>query len=200
MSRACAWAGCGKVFEPSRADARYCSASCRAAASRERRKGGEGGDSRAPKEPAASTDSPFTERADLVERLFRVEEKAQDLEEDLAALVANLGDAKALRKELAQTIAAVQPREPSDDHGKLDDEVIAGIEDRLATLEQAPSVDPWPRHLRASLHAIEHRLAVLEGRRGMPDAANEGLSERLETLEGDYAELVRLVMNLAEQA
>jgi chromosome segregation ATPase len=198
MTRTCEWSGCGKPFEPSRADARYCSASCRAAASRERRKEGEGVDAGETAQPAPKADTHFAERPDLVERLFLVEEKAQDLEEDLSALQARLGDVKALRRELAQAVAAMQEPRALEEVPKLDEEVIAGIEDRLAALEQAPSGDPWRKHFRASLAGLEHRLAVVEGRPGATSTASRALAERMDRLEGDYAALVSLVMNLVE--
>lgn len=199
MIRTCEWSGCAKLFEPSRVDARYCSASCRAAASRERRKEGEGADGAEPVVPVQPMDSPLAVRPDLVERLFLVEEKVQDLDEDLAALQARLGDVKALRRELAQAVAALQEPRAPEEGDKVEDEVIAGIEERLAALEQAPSGgDPWRNHFRASLAGLEHRLAVLEGRPGAGTTASAALAERMDRLEGDYAALVSLVMNLME--
>ena len=86
MIRECAHEACGQRFEAKRADARFCSAGCRAAASRARRAGvGPGSGPTSGRRPEGGTGDPEVGPPDGGDRLRALEEKVMDLEADVEA-------------------------------------------------------------------------------------------------------------------
>ncbi|MFH1468166.1 MAG: hypothetical protein ABIO70_27515 [Pseudomonadota bacterium] len=78
-TRTCALPSCGRTFEAERADARYCSPSCRGRASRERRR------QASPAPPSLSQPEPQPSELndDFTARVLSLEERLENLEADL---------------------------------------------------------------------------------------------------------------------
>lgn len=179
MIKQCAHEVCGQTFEAQRRDARYCSASCRAAASRARREGvgTESGPSMAaaPAEPRATAPVPSKAPAPVAPapcaarqvsawpeedpRLRALEVKLVDLEADVAELVPLVKDVAVIRESAAER----------DDLYELE-RVIAGIDRRLVAVEERSVVPP----------------------RGKPD-------QRLDELENAVVALLRQASHLREE-
>lgn len=91
ITQNCAWPDCARTFEAERADARYCSPTCRSRASKERKRAGGGDEAKVVTGPAeVSTARPVMDggtgpaapgfRSSLVERFFDLEDRVDDLE------------------------------------------------------------------------------------------------------------------------
>lgn len=146
--RECAHGACGETFEAKRADARFCSASCRAAASRTRRTTGDvsapGDESPTPRLPVvvAGPDPELATRLEALEA--RVESLAGRIGE---------GQVKAERE-----LAGVA-RELSFDRDNTNERLADFIE-RVEALERAANARP--ERLGENTHRLEGRFGEIE--------------------------------------
>lgn len=175
ITRTCAWPVCGRTFEAERADARYCSPTCRARASKERKraKGEEGGDATAhtdsradcPTEAGPGEGSTVETgfRPDLVERIFDLEDRVDDLEyngkEDQKKL-AGIFTLPARLAEMENHIPTeARVREWSGEEAL---EAVHGLSERLETLEGVVSGPDGLANLHPAHARLARRVAALE--------------------------------------
>lgn len=107
MMGTCAYPGCGWGFERKRSDARYCSDTCRAKASKDRaRARREGGGTRTRRERGAPVAGPGEDSA-LAERLATMEERLAAAEAGVARAEADRAGWKKVRDQLRAALARV---------------------------------------------------------------------------------------------
>lgn len=194
ITQTCAWPGCGRTFEAERVDARYCSPTCRARASKERKRaeGEEGGDEAATHAidrnndhraepglgPGPASETGF--RPDLVERFFDLEDRVDDLEfhdkEDQQKLAGLLA--------LPARIDAVDRRVPPE--AKIKEwskeealDVIHDLRERVEELETLVKGPDGLVNLDAAHAGLERRVAALED----PDGGDASLRIQVRRLE-----------------
>lgn len=193
MATRCVYEGCGRAFEPKRADARYCSAQCRARASKGRREPGSeglgaGGRPRPGEDSAGEGGQPSlvrasSELAQAIRHPGGTNHPAQALTQprmdthgqqgQRAAAPPGRADAELRERLLSLEEGVSRARERS----KKAVEMAQGLEARLASLSQAP--DPNARALvraQERLQGIEGRVAELE-RRTTPRPVSTGDQE-----------------------
>jgi uncharacterized coiled-coil protein SlyX len=148
MMRECAHEACGETFEAKRADARFCSASCRAAASRMRRSTGNvstpGDEQPTPRvsvavagqdpEIATQLDSLEARVESLVRRIVDAQAKA---ERELAGVARELGF----------------DRDNTNEH-------LADLVERVEALERAAKARP--ERMSVNTHRLEGRIGEVE--------------------------------------
>ena len=172
ITQTCAWPECGRTFEAERADARYCSPTCRARASKERKRA-EGEDDTAAPEPAApptpkavpesGTGSAHGIHQDIIERFFNLEDRVDDLEffgkEDQKKLAGLL--------DLPERVEAIAHGVPTE----------AAVKAWVTKAAQAEI-----RSLRERVHELERQM---NGPEGVANASSwiERLENRVTTLE-----------------
>jgi chromosome segregation ATPase len=198
MRSTCALETCGKPFEAKRSDARYCSASCRAKASRERQ-GSEGPDPGPSREVAPRAD-PRPLVADAPpdqDRLTRLEERVLDLEADVDASEHERDAMQRLRTRLETTVARTQAA-AEQAQGSAEAATRAAVEPvqrELAAIKAASLKRGDLAELRAAVEQVERRLAAMEERVEAAPAPEE----RLDELEQAVIKLARRVGGLREE-
>jgi len=202
ITQTCAWPGCGRTFEAERTDARYCSPTCRARASKERKRaeGEEGGDEaarptaertndrRAEPGPGPGPASETGFRPDLVERFFDLEDRVDDLEfhdkedqEKLAGLLTLPARIDAVDRRIAP-VAKIKEWSKEE---ALD--VIHDLRERLEALEAVVNGPDGLVNLDPSHTALERRVATLED----PDGGDASLRIQVQRLEQALADEIR---------
>lgn len=176
MIQTCAHEACGKAFEAKRADARFCSAGCRAAASRARRTGSEAHAEPFALPSAAAADPEMASRLNALEA--RVEALAARFEQVPAAVTAPVSDpalavriqgvearVEALAARLiegqakaARELAAVA-RELGHDRDATN-ERVADVIERVDALE--PAARAKPERQGTDSRRMETRLAEID--------------------------------------
>ncbi len=191
MMKECAHQPCGQPFEAKRSDARFCSASCRAAASRARRQGVEGVASA----PRAAVIAADTELRGEVERLRgevaalgrQVEAGRVEAERALAGVARELGlDRDGINERLGDLVDRVMNLEEVD--------LVERVErlEEAATRETGEEVEveaPEPERFDERLGEIEQ--AVLKVMYGL-----QVLEERVEELDEEMARAVRVLVGV----
>lgn len=108
MKRTCAYPGCGGGFEAKRSDARYCSDTCRAKASKDRtRARREGAGRRTRREGGTAVAGPV-EAGALAERLAGMEERLAAAEAGVTRAEADRAGWKKVRDQLQAALARVE--------------------------------------------------------------------------------------------
>ena len=108
MMGTCAYPGCGRGFERKRSDARYCSDTCRAKASKDRaRARREGAGRPAPRERGAVAAGPGDAGA-LAERLVAMEQRLAAAEAGVARAEADRAGWKKVRDQLQAALGRVE--------------------------------------------------------------------------------------------
>jgi len=175
ITQTCAWPGCGRTFEAVRADARYCSPTCRARASKERKRAEseEGGEAAVPPadgavrptapDPGSGSTSDPGLRRDLVERFFDLEDRVDDLEyhgkEDQRKLAGIFA--------LPARIAEVEHRIPTEARvrewsGEEAQDANHNLRERLEKLEGVISGPDGLANLDPAHARLARRVAALE--------------------------------------
>lgn len=106
MKRTCAYPGCGGGFEAKRSDARYCSDTCRAKASKDRALARREGAGRRTRVAPAALSSP-AEPSALTERLAAMEQRMAAAEAGVARAEADRAGWKKVRDQLQAALARV---------------------------------------------------------------------------------------------
>ncbi|MEZ4241383.1 MAG: hypothetical protein R3F59_35560 [Myxococcota bacterium] len=196
MIRECAHDACGKTFEAKRADARFCSASCRAAASRVRRAGIEPR-SGPTSEPDQARDPERAEASADDTRLAVLEERVMDLEGDVEAAEAERDGLRALRARLEAAVA--QATTVVDEARGLTESVaratVTPVQKELAKVRAEAVPRTEVAELRAVVERIERRLAAMEERLETAPAPED----RLDDLEQAVIKLARRVGRLRDE-
>ena len=172
ITQTCAWPECGRTFEAERADARYCSPTCRARASKERKRAEGDDDTAAPDTAKPPTPKAVPEsgpgsapgiQQDIIERFFNLEDRVDDLEffgkEDQRKLAGLL--------DLPERVEAIAHDVPTE----------AVVKGWVAKAAQAEI-----RALRERVHELERQM---NGPEGVANASSwiERLENRVTTLE-----------------
>lgn len=198
MRSTCALESCGQPFEAKRDDARYCSAACRAKASRARR-GGVGPDSgptTGPR-PDSGTVAPEVGPPPGTDRLCALEEKVMDLEADVEADEHERDELHRLRARMERAVAVVEDiaaeaRRQAEAAAKA---AVAPLQKELAAAQAGAVKRSDLVELRAAVERVERRLAAWEERvEGAPMP-----EERVDEVEQAVIELARRVGGLPEE-
>ena len=196
MMRECAHDPCGQTFEAKRADARFCSGSCRAAASRARRAvvGTRSVPTTAP-DPVGRPEHPDEAATD--ERLRVMEERLMDLEGDVEVAEAERDGLRLLQARLepalARAMAVVEEAQRAAE--ATAEAAVAPVREELARV-QSEAVRPSDlAELRAAVARLERRLAAMESR----DPAASAPERRLAEVEDAVITLARRVGRLREE-
>lgn len=165
MMGTCAYPGCARGFERKRSDARYCSDTCRANASKDRaraRKQGAGRRTRGRGVPAGDAG----DASALAERLAAIEERRAEAEAGVARAEADRAGWKKIRDQLQAALARVGGG------GAASAEQIAAA----ARAEVTPKLAQLTKRLdavEAEQTAVRGEIAKLSARASAPDP--EGL-------------------------
>ncbi len=195
MIKRCAHQPCGEAFEAQRRDARYCSASCRAAASRARREG-EGTDS-VPTTGAVSAaggQDPATEA-----RLRTVEERVMDLQADVEAVE---GQVDALADLRGRLVAAVERAEGVVREVRELAVDVANVEERVAQVKDDAVGRAELVAVERVVGRVERRLALVEERAVPPGPEAEPPAEadaRVDEIEEAVITLLKEVRRLRDE-
>lgn len=196
MMRECAHETCGTVFEAKRADARFCSGSCRAAASRARRAVVGPGSGPTP-EPDQAREPDREEAAIDDTRLRALEERVMDLEGDVEAAEAERDGLRALRGRLEAAVAQATSV-VHDVRGLADSAAraaVAPVQKELAKVRAEAVPRTEVAELRAVVERVEHRLAAMEERIETAPAPED----RLDEVEQAVIKLARRVGRLRDE-
>lgn len=198
MRSTCSLETCGKPFEAKRSDARYCSASCRAKASRERQ-GSEGTDPVPSREVASQADPRLSIVEDVPERdrLTRLEERVLDLEADVDASEHERDAMQRLRTRLETTVARTQAA-AEQAQGAAEAAARSAVEPvqkELTAIKVSSMKRSDLAELRAAVDRVERRLASMEERVEVAPAPEE----RLDDVEQAVIKLARRVGRLREE-
>lgn len=207
MIRTCEHEACGQAFEAKRADARFCGAGCRAAASRARRAGSEAHSELFACPPAVATDPEIASRLNALEArvqalTVRFEQapttvaapvsdpalamRLDAVEARVAAVVTRIGEGQA---KATRDLAAVA-RELGHDRASTN-ERVADLIERVDALEAAARLKPErqapdSRRVEARLAEIDEALRRLKRKLAEQDA-------RITTLDESAAAVVNLL-------
>ncbi len=198
MRSTCAVQDCGKPFEAKRSDARYCSAACRARASRARRRGDPIDTAPEPASPTPTPPRPDTTPAPSAtpavpdppapDRLARIEERLLDLEADIDAAERERNVLLDLRHRLEGNLRRAEA-------------TVEEVEERVETATE-PFKELLPElvtktdldSLRSEVYRLDSRLDHLEHHGPTPTPPERRLAEverAATTLARRYARLRR---------
>ena len=161
MIKRCEHEACGQPFEAKRADARYCGASCRAAASRARRVG-----VLAPQRPAPVPELVATLDPDVVARIAELETRVE-------ALAGRVGDGQAKASKALASVAEELGQDRNDTNERVCDleERVQRLARRKEPVEAAPAptvdtsaLDTRLGELEQLLRRVRRRLGSLEAK------------------------------------
>ena len=192
MIRDCAHEACGKAFETKRSDARFCSAGCRAAASRARRAGVGPGSG-----PTCEGSHPDLGPPDADKRLRALEERVMDLESDVEAAESERDGLRQLR---ARVEAAVARATAVVEEARRAAEAAARAAVAPMQKEQIKAQGEAVKRrelaeLRIAVERVERRLAGMEERIEIAPVAEE----RLRDVEQEVATLTEGIGRLLEE-
>lgn len=195
MIKRCAHEPCAATFEAQRKDARYCSASCRAAASRARREG-EGTDSVPTTGPASAVagQDPGSEA-----RLRAVEERVMDLQADVEAVEGQVDALADLRRRL---VAAVERAEGVVGEVRELAVDVANVEERVAQVKDDAVGRAELVAVERAVGRVERRLALVEERAAAPGREGEPPAEpdaRVDEIEEAVITLLKEVRRLRDE-
>lgn len=191
MIRECAHEACRKPFEAKRADARFCGAGCRAAASRARRAAGG---------VEVATGRSETGPDDV--RLRGLEERVMDLAGDVEAAEAERDGLRALRGRLESAVTrAVTVEEVRGIAEAAAKAAVAPVRKELEKVRAGAVTREEVAGLLEAVERVERRLAAMEERIEAEPMPEERLSEvekavitlarRVGRLRGEFDVLVR---------
>lgn len=201
MSRSCAFPGCGGTFEAKRSDARYCSDTCRAKASKDRarERGGRQGRPNTPPKPslgARADDPPSGGPHGSDTRLAHIEARLAEMEQ---ALARHDREGEAWRKILARVEASLErPALPS---GSATNTQMVAAAVRAAVGPPLAQIRQRLDAVEAEQVALRERLAQRPGARGQQgDGAAQiaTLAARLDALERDLKEFADRITEVVE--
>ncbi|MBN1334354.1 MAG: hypothetical protein JXB39_00175 [Deltaproteobacteria bacterium] len=210
-TKTCALVSCGRVFEAERADARYCSPTCRGKASRARRRADgdapiiatpsrpseHGPVEREAGHPSGLPPFPTGTHPDLIARMVSLEERVDDLEWDGREVEENnahLGTLPARVEALARQVPGEEGMKRWAKEALLDE--VGALRERLADLESVGEALAQrvaalesaelgaDRNTRVQVRRMEHQVA--------------GLDERLDGFTQDLAKLAEALHELGE--
>jgi chromosome segregation ATPase len=198
MIKQCEYEACGQPFEAKRADAKYCSATCRAGASRARRAGvGTGSGPTTGTRPDSGTARPEVGPPDGAERLRVLEEKVMDLEGDVEAGEHERDELHRLRVRMERAVAVIEDlgteaRRQAETAAKA---AVAPVQKELAAAQAGAVKRSDVAELRAAVERVERRLAAWEERFEAAPAPEE----RVDEIEQAVIELAGRVEALREE-
>lgn len=151
MKRTCAYPGCGGGFEAKRSDARYCSDTCRAKASKDRARARREGAGRRSSVAPAALSSPG-ELSALAERLAAMEQRLAAAEAGVGRAEADRAGWKKVRDQLQAALTRVGERAGPVSAESLAAAVRAEVGPQLAKLaKRLDAVDSAAATLREEL-------------------------------------------------
>ena len=200
MMGTCAYPGCGRGFERKRSDARYCSDTCRAKASKDRaRARREGAGRHAPRERSVVVAGPGEAEA-LAGRLVAMEQRLAAAEAGVARAEADRAGWKRVRDQLQAALGRVEGG------GAVSAERVAAA----VRAEVAPHLAKLGKRLdalEAEQAAVRGEMAKLSARASAPDAdglmtvgrAVGKLSTRVSAIERDLRAFSKGVVEAVEE-
>ena len=191
MMKECAHQPCGQPFEAKRSDARFCSASCRAAASRARRQGVE-----APSpSPRAAVIAPDTDlrgevkrlRAEVAALVRQVETGKVEAERELAKVARELGlDRDGINERLGELVDRVMNLEEVDLVERVERLEEAARREAGEVVEvDAPEPERFDERLGEMEQAVQRLVYGLQA-----------LEERVEELDVEMARAVTVLVGV----
>lgn len=200
MMGTCAYPGCGRGFERKRSDARYCSDTCRAKASKDRaRARREGAGRRASRERGAVAPGPG-DAGTLAERMAAMEQRLAAAEVGVARAEADRAAWKKVRDQLQAALGRVEGGGAVSAE-KVAAAVRAEVAPHLATLGKRLDV------VEAEQASVRGEMAKLSTRAAAPDAeglmtvgkAVGKLSTRVSAIERDLRAFSKGIVNALEE-
>ena len=162
MMGTCAYPGCGRGFERKRSDARYCSDTCRARASKDRARARREGAGQRARRGGGAVAADAGEAGVLAERLAAMEQRLAAAEAGVARAEADRAGWKKVRDQLQAALGRVEGGAVSAE--KIAAAVRAEVAPQLATLGKRLDA------VEAEQAAVRGEMAKLSARASAPDA------------------------------